>query len=151
VLECAAQTSGALPGTAICSAGKLAVKEMMNCRGKNFGEGNCFSESNELRKLAKRFGMEIGPHSVVADVVNIQLKIADVTTTPIISAGTQVIGDVTKFASDNKLLPELPDPKHPETLLPVGPLAKKPLDNYCDHNCCSTSCLGDQLPKIKIF
>ena len=113
----------------------MAIKELMNCRGKNFGEENCFGESNELRQLAKRFGMEIGPHSLVADVVNVQLKIASATTTPIASAAAQVLPEVVKV---------LPDPTHPKPEDALGPVAGpvvKHVEDYCSNNCCSLSCL----------
>ena len=140
VLECAAQTGGVVPATAICAGGKLTMKEMVNCRGKNFGEGNCFSDSNEIRKLAKSLGIEIGPHSVVADVVNIQLRIWDLTTTPILEAGAQGVATLMKVANDNNLIP---DPQHPRTFIttstapgPIGHVLSNVLDNYCDHNWC---------------
>src|SRR5262249_54563288 len=74
VLECAAETSGAVPATAVCVGGKMAVKEMINCRGKKFGEDPCFNENNEVRKFAKSVGVDIGPNSVAADIINVQLQ-----------------------------------------------------------------------------
>jgi len=50
-LECAAETNGALPAFAACTGGRLATKELINCRGKRFADGNCFGENNEIRKL----------------------------------------------------------------------------------------------------
>jgi hypothetical protein len=84
--------------------------------------------------------VEIGPHSVVADVVNIQLRIFDATTTPILEAGAQGIASVAKVATDNNLVP---DPQNPKTFIshaiapgPVGQAVTKVIDNYCDHNWC---------------
>jgi hypothetical protein len=137
VLECAAQTSGAVPATAVCVGGKMAMREMMNCQGKNFGEGKCFGEGNEIRKFAKSIGLEIGPHSVVADIVNVQLRITDATVTPVLKAATDVVGGVIKVANDNGFIP---DPSHPLTFIPgVGPAV-----HFCDHNPCP------KLPEIKL-
>jgi hypothetical protein len=72
------------------------MKEMMNCQGQKFGQGNCFNENNEFRKLAKRLGAEIGPNSVVADVINVQLRIVNTTTIPALKAGTQLVGDASR-------------------------------------------------------
>ena len=115
-LECAAETGGAPPATAICAGGKMATKEMLNCQGKAFGEGECFGEGNELRKLAKSFGAEIGPHSVVADIVNLQLRLSDATTAPILNAGAQIVPEVLKIAVNNGLIPDYTHPKATDLL-----------------------------------
>jgi hypothetical protein len=140
VLECAAETNGAIPATATCAGGKLATKELINCKGKRFGEESCFGEGNELRKLAKSMGMDIGPHSVVADIASIQLQIVDVTTAPMLEAGSQVVTTVAKIATDNNFLP---DPAHPGTIItqsvvpgPIGKAIGNAVNNYCDHNRC---------------
>jgi hypothetical protein len=117
VLECAAQTNGALPATAACIGGKEVMKTMSNCHGKKFGEGSCFGESNEIRKFAKNIGLPIGPNSVIADMVNLQLQVADATLTPILESGSQVLGEVLKFATNNGLVP---DPNNPRDLI-LGP------------------------------
>jgi hypothetical protein len=142
VLECAAETNGAPHATAICAGGKMATKEMINCQRKNFGEDKCFGEGNELRKLTKSLGVEIGPHSVVADIVNVQLRISDVTTTPVLNVVNQVLPEVLKIATDNGLNP-IPDLQHLKPADVLGPVAAplvapvtKAIDNYCDHNWC---------------
>jgi hypothetical protein len=147
VLECAAETNGYLPATAICTGGKLAVKEMMYCQGKHFGEDKCFGDGNEIRKFTKAIGVEIGPHSVVADIANLQLRIMDVTETPVLQAGMQGVSAVFTFASNNRLIPNPQDPKTFITVaLPPGPLNRSgidPVGNYCDHNWCPP---GPKLP-----
>lgn len=134
VLECAAETNGVPQATAVCAGGKMAMKEMMNCQGKDFGEGKCFGESNELRKLAKSIGMDIGPHSVVADMVNLQLRISDATATPLLNAGIQLVTPVIKVAAE-----AMPDYTHPKPLDFVNPVISGGVNvvtNYCDHNWC---------------
>lgn len=76
-LQCAASTGGEPTSFAICAGGQLAIKELMNCQGKKFGQHPCFGENNEFRKLAKTLGLEIGPKSVVADVINVHLQVLD--------------------------------------------------------------------------
>ncbi|MBL8343967.1 MAG: hypothetical protein JNN03_00850 [Rubrivivax sp.] len=76
-LQCAASTGGEPTSFAICAGGQLAIKEFMGCRGKKFGDSHCFGPNNEFRKLAKNLGVEIGPNSVVADVVNVHLQVLD--------------------------------------------------------------------------
>ena len=140
-LECAAETNGALPATAACTGGRMAMKEMLNCQGHHFAEGNCFSESNELRKLAKTLGMEIGPHSVVADVVNIQLQITAATTTPVLNVATQVITPLIKIGTDLNMIP---NKDHPVSFILPGPVPQKIVEgigNFCDHNPCPKICL----------
>jgi len=143
VLECAAETNGAPQATAVCAGGKMAAKEMMNCKGKKFGEDNCFNENNEFRKLAKTMGLEIGPKSVVADVINVQLQFTQLTSGPILDAA-------------NKALPELmnligpamtPDPSHPGTFIlrnVLGPVGGAAVEDFCKHNRCPKI----DLPKI---
>jgi hypothetical protein len=136
VLECAAETNGAVPATAICAGGKLAMKELMNCQGKNFGEEKCFGEGNEIRKFTKALGFEIGPHSVVADMVNVQLRIYDVAVTPFLKVGTELVTDVIQIANANHLIP---DPKDPASFILPGPIGHeivKGIGSYCDHNWC---------------
>lgn len=99
---------------------------------------------NEIRKFAKSIGVEIGPHSVAADVVNMQLRISDATVTPVLKAGMDVITGVIKVANDNHLVP---DPSHPLTFIPGGGL----VESYCDHNWCPEVKLPEiKLPEIKL-
>jgi hypothetical protein len=136
VLECAAETNGAIPATAVCAGGKLAMKELMNCQGKNFGEGKCFGEGNEIRKVTKALGLEIGPHSVAADVINVQLRIYDATVTPFLKVGTDLAGDVIQFANANHLIP---NPQDPGSIIFPGPIGHeiiKGIGSFCDHNPC---------------
>lgn len=131
VLECAAQTNGALPATAVCVGGKMATDTLMKCHGHKFGEDGCFGESNELRRFAKALGVPIGPHSVVADVVNIQLRISDVTTRPVLEAGNKLLGDAMKFGTETGLLPDLAHPTWKDAVPGL-----RPIENFCDHNPC---------------
>jgi hypothetical protein len=140
VLECAAETNGAPQATAICAGGKMAAKEMMNCKGKKFGEGNCFNENNELRKLSKTLGLEIGPKSVVADVINVQLQITQLTSGPILDAANKALPEVMKIVGPAMV----PDLKHPGTFILrniLGPVGGAAVENFCSHNPC---------PKIEI-
>lgn len=76
-LQCAASTGGAPPAFATCVAGRLAMKELIQCRGKKFGEQPCFGENNEFRKLGRSLcgpQCDIGPNSVVGQVANVQLE-----------------------------------------------------------------------------
>jgi hypothetical protein len=129
-LECAAQANGSLHATAVCTGGKLAMKELGNCRGKRFGEGDCFNENNELRKLARAFGTDIGPSSVAADVVNLQLRIWDVAATPMLSVGSQIAGDVLKIAQERHLLADITNPK--SVLFHVAGPVGTVIENICD-------------------
>jgi hypothetical protein len=78
LLQCAMTSGGEPMSTATCTAGNLAMKEFNNCKGRNFGEAPCFGPNNDLLKLSKQLGVEIGPKSVVADIVNIQLRLLEV-------------------------------------------------------------------------
>jgi hypothetical protein len=93
------------------------MKEMMNCKGKKFGEGNCFNENNDIRKFAKSLGIEIGPQSVAAQVINIQLQITQLTSGPILDAASQALPKLMKLGTDTGLLP---DPNHPGTWMFPG-------------------------------
>jgi hypothetical protein len=140
VLQCAAQTNGAPHATAICAGGKMAAKEMMNCKGKKFGEGNCFNENNELRKLSKTLGLEIGPKSFVADVINIQLQITQLTSGPILDSANKALPEVMKIVGPAMV----PDPKHPGKFILrniLGPVGGAAVEDFCRHNPC---------PKIEI-
>jgi hypothetical protein len=106
------------------------MRDLTDCHGRNFGEGPCFGEGNEIRKLAKQLGFPIGPHSVVADVMNVQLRIVDATGTPILRLGTEA---VTQFMQVGERTGMIPDLKKPITWL--GPTGKL-IENYCDHNPC---------------
>lgn len=130
VLECAAETNGALPATAVCTGGKMLMRDLNDCHGHKFGEGPCFGEGNEIRKLAKKLGFPIGPHSVVADVMNVQLRIVDATGTPILRLGSEA---VTQFMEVGERTGMIPDLKKPITWL--GPSGKL-IENYCQHNSC---------------
>lgn len=67
---CAATTGGEPTSTATCTFGKLAMREFDFCKDAKFGEGRCFGKNNTLVKL-----FNIGPNSVAAGVINIQLDI----------------------------------------------------------------------------
>ncbi len=139
-LECAAQTKGALPALAACIGGRLAAKEMAFCKGQRFAENKCFGENNELRKLAQRLGTDIGPNSVVAQVANVQLRILEAQYGPLLEAATPVVTDAIELATKSGVIPPLPDPNKPATIVPyvvpgAGPVIKG-VENYCDHNPC---------------
>lgn len=95
-LQCLASTGGEPQSFAICFAGQLTMQEMQNCRGKTFGEGACFGPSNEIQKLAKAItGKAIGPNSVVADMVTVYMKPAQLAFTmmePVVELATQGLG-----------------------------------------------------------
>ncbi len=78
LLQCAVTSGGEPVSTATCTAGNLAMKEFNNCKGKKFGEAPCFGPNNDLLRISKQLGVEIGPKSVVADYVNIQLRLLEV-------------------------------------------------------------------------
>jgi hypothetical protein len=106
-LQCASESGGSPHAFAICAGGRLAAKELINCRGQRFAEGKCFVEGNELRKLAQKFGTDVGPNSVVAQVANVQLQVLEVQTKPLVDllpVATSVINKGAEF---------LPDPTHP--------------------------------------
>lgn len=139
VFECAAQTNGSLPAIAGCTAGRLVVKELANCRGKHFAEGSCFGENNELRKLAKRLGINIGPNSVAAKVANVQLQIVDFETRPIVDA----IPTITRLYNNLPSIMKPPDYFHPTPGDALGP-AGKIFEEYCKKNSCP------HFPKIRL-
>jgi hypothetical protein len=69
-------TASTGPGYAACVGGQLTLKEFANCKTQGFAEGDCFGDNNELRKFSKNvLGQEIGSNSVVANVVNVNLKV----------------------------------------------------------------------------
>jgi hypothetical protein len=69
-------TASTGPGYAACVGGQLTLKEFTNCKDHKFAEGDCFGDSNELRKFSKNvLGQEIGSNSVVANVINVNLKV----------------------------------------------------------------------------
>jgi hypothetical protein len=74
-IQCAQTTSEAIT-FGVCVAGQLTVKELVQCQGKRFAQGNCFGENNEFRRLARSLlGTDIGEKSVIADVMNVQLDV----------------------------------------------------------------------------
>lgn len=98
LLQCATTSGGEPMATAICTGGKLAIKEFQNCKDQRFGKGKCFGSGNDLLKIAKRLGSEIGPNSVVADIVNLQLRLLEFQRPPI-EAGQAVLDGVMKHAA----------------------------------------------------
>jgi hypothetical protein len=112
-LMCAAQTNGAPQATAGCVAGKLAVREMGYCKGKKFGEDNCFNKNNELRKLTESLGVEIGPTSVAADVINLQLQVMQIQSGPILDAAGKAMPEIMKMVGPGMTI----DPKRPGTIV----------------------------------
>ncbi len=117
-LECAAQTNGEVHAFALCTGGRLAAKELANCRGRHFAQGDCFGPNNELRKLANKFGTDIGPNSVAAQVADMQLQIAELQYGPLIDT-------IPKVAQLYNSLPDLVKPS-PSTAVfgPAAPAAK---------------------------
>ena len=77
-MQCAAQTGGEPASFTTCLVGQMTMKELGYCKGKKFGEGNCFNKNNEFRKVFAAAGVEIGPKSVVADVINVHLRYMEV-------------------------------------------------------------------------
>ncbi|MDM0001210.1 hypothetical protein QTI24_21570 [Variovorax sp. J22P240] len=65
---CVASTGGEPTTAAVCTFGKLAMREFEFCKNDRFGEGKCFGKNNTLVKL-----FNIGPNSTVAQVLNIQM------------------------------------------------------------------------------
>jgi hypothetical protein len=131
VLECAAETNGVAYATAVCVGGKMVMRDMADCHGRNLGEGNCFGEGNEFRKLFKQLGIPIGPHSLPANVINVQLHIADATAGPVLKVGGELIAELAQAGARSKILGDI---NRPLTLLgPAGQLA----DDFCQHNQCS--------------
>lgn len=73
-LQCALQSPD--PATfAACTGGRLAVREFVKCRDRNFGDDECFGPNNEIRKLLKNVGIDVGQGTVVADLANVHLKV----------------------------------------------------------------------------
>lgn len=73
-LQCAAQSRGEPTTFATCLVGQMTMKELAHCKGMSFGEGKCFNENNEFRKIFAQAGLPIGRNSVVANVINVHLK-----------------------------------------------------------------------------
>jgi hypothetical protein len=152
VLECAAETNGAPHATAICAGGKMAAKEMMNCKGKKFGEDHCFNENNEFRKLAKTLGLDIGPKSVVADVINVQLQISQLTLGPLLDAANKELPALIQLIGPGLT----PDLNHPGTYILrqlLGPIGAGMVEDYCAHNYCPRAedldyCAHNPCPKL---
>ncbi|MBA8881092.1 hypothetical protein [Phyllobacterium myrsinacearum] len=97
MIQCAETTGGEPTTFAVCVAGQLATKEVMQCKGKKFAEEPCFGENNALRLVAKNLlGQEIGPDSVVAQVANINLDVVNFeisTVTMIAEKGGRLLTD----------------------------------------------------------
>ena len=75
-LQCLETTGGEPIAFLGCTAGQLTTKELMQCKGKKFGEEPCFGQGNTFRKIAKDLlGAEIGENSVVAQAANAQLSV----------------------------------------------------------------------------
>jgi hypothetical protein len=78
--------------------------------------------------------------TVPADVINVQLRIADATTEPVIEVANQVVPELIKKADELGLIPPTPDPKRPDTVVPYVapslPPIKKAIEKFCDHNPC---------------
>lgn len=70
--QCAAASGGEPVSTGTCTFGKLALRELANCKGKHFGDDQCFGKNNTLRKT-----LGIGENSEVAKLINIQLDIVN--------------------------------------------------------------------------
>jgi hypothetical protein len=137
VLECAAETNGAPHATAICAGGKMAAKEMMNCKGKKFGEGDCFNENNEIRKFFANAGVEIGPNSVAAQVINLQLQIAQLTVGPILEAANKELPELINFAQRIGIVPDLSNPGKMIATGLAGPIFGSAMNDFCSHNPCN--------------
>ncbi len=150
VLQCAAAASGAPHATAVCAGGKMAAKEMMNCKGKKFGEGNCFNDNNEIRKLFSKAGIPIGPNSVVAQVINIQLQMSQLTMGPTLDAANKALPQVMNFAQRVGLLPNPNDPLKWGASNLGGPLVGAGVEEFCKHNPCDPTKIRINLPKISV-
>ncbi|MCK1622395.1 hypothetical protein IVA98_03875 [Bradyrhizobium sp. 160] len=126
LLECAAATNGSPPATAGCAAGKLAAREMMNCKGKKFGDDKCFNENNEIRKFFANAGAPIGPNSVAAQVINVQLQVSELTLGPLMNAANKELPHLMSLAQKAGFAP---DPKKPGTMV-AGPLLGPVIDRW---------------------
>jgi hypothetical protein len=148
VLECAAETNGAPQATAICAGGKMAAKEMINCKGKRFGDGNCFNKNNEFVKFAQKLGLEIGPRSVAADVINVQLQMSQVILNPVLDAANEALPEVMKLIGPAMT----PDPSHPGAFIlrnVLGAAGGALAEDLCSHNRCPKLDLPNlDLPKL---
>lgn len=73
-LQCALQSPD--PATfAVCTGGQLTVREFVKCRDRRFGDDECFGPNNEIRKLLKNVGIDIGEGTVIADLADVHLKV----------------------------------------------------------------------------
>lgn len=74
-LQCMTSTGGEPQSFAICFGGQLTMQEMKKCRGKSFGQDECFGENNEFQRLAKSItGDKISSNSVVGQIITINMK-----------------------------------------------------------------------------
>jgi hypothetical protein len=78
LLQCAA-SSGGVPATfAVCAIGQFAFQELTKCKGKGFGEGDCFGRGNEFQRLAFVLtGDYISSASVIGQYLTVQIKVAN--------------------------------------------------------------------------
>jgi hypothetical protein len=147
VLECAAATNGAPPATATCAVGKYAMKEMINCKGKTFGEGKCFNENGEIRKFFKNVGMDIGPQTVAGQIINYQLQMTQFAMGPVVDAASRALPELMNIATKNGLIP---DPSRPGTWITSGiggPLGAE-ANEFCKHNPCDPTKI--RLPNLPV-
>ena len=98
ILQCLASTGGAPQAFAICVGGQLTMAEMVKCKGKSFGEDDCFGQNNEFQKLAKTLtGKTIGPNSVVGQMLTVEMRPAQIVLAaaqPLVSQAMFEMGNV---------------------------------------------------------
>ena len=56
LLQCATQSAD-LTSFAVCTGGQLLMREWGKCQDSGFGDGECFGESNDIRKLSRNLGL----------------------------------------------------------------------------------------------
>lgn len=101
-LQCAASTGGDPFSFAACAGGNLARKELIQCRGKKFGEPPCFGENNEFRKLGRTLcgpGCDIGSDSLVGQAANVGLDILKFRVAfqeALLKEGTKLVENISK-------------------------------------------------------
>lgn len=102
-LECLASSGGQPYVFAACVGGQLTMREMAKCRGKAFGEGDCFGDNNELQKLAKDLtGDTIHSDTVVGQIMTVEITPATYVCGVVQSAEEIGVGSISKSLDNDR-------------------------------------------------
>lgn len=114
------------------------MKEFANCQDKNFAEGSCFGENNEIRKFIRDIGLgDISENSFVGQILNEHLNLIkfNVRVAEGLGEGIGKLGEEAGKVLDDLINIEFP------------PLPEIDVPDPCDY----ISCPKIELPEIDLF